>query len=652
MSGDVIGKHPGLEMMLPEHFSSTQTWLGDCADNKAHIRCNKTISGRNLDARTAQLPTRCIEIYEPHQFHTQSNASVSLVSEYTPKIRLRETRKLRGPYLILSHRWRSDTMNCNTTVHNYQKRLLDIDFQSLTKTFQDAIRITCGLGVRHLWIDSVCIIQAGDGGLDFKRESVKMANYYQQSLLTIAGTYLPRGPTVTDVVLDGDVPRHNEAASSTSQRRSPGIIPPAEARELPHIIRLPYRNREGTMKGNFYLIHIRATSESHREHVQTSELFSRGWVFQEWLLSRRMIYYTPSGIVLECQEECRNTVGETCDNKWEGGSFQWSLEDKTSTKLLPGPVELTIPTWKHKPSFDNWYKIVSRYMEKGLTYPSDRLVALAGIASEFKEYMKIGVAEDPSHPCYISGLWKNDIRMGLLWAPWNESWASADQHQLVQATAHSVDRIKGMPSWSWASFPKHARWFSVIHGRPMLSWGCKIIAAGSMDDAPDLGQQPREVTYRTLDSKTRSYSSSRQSRYAHEETTDVVPMFSELNEAYTHLQIQGKIVPIRFRNIPYMSDGGHPFLIDQRTDRFGPRHCTRYVCLETSRDTTSGFASFDYQDYAHPDVDRQVFALHVSTEKLALFEGMSQGHWHPYQSELLALLISKAPGSLDELVLV
>jgi hypothetical protein len=343
MSGDVIGKHPGLEMMLPEHFSSTQTWLGDCADNKAHIRCNKTISGRNLDARTAQLPTRCIEIYEPHQFHTQSNASVSLVSEYTPKIRLRETRKLRGPYLILSHRWRSDTMNCNTTVHNYQKRLLDIDFQSLTKTFQDAIRITCGLGVRHLWIDSVCIIQAGDGGLDFKRESVKMANYYQQSLLTIAGTYLPRGPTVTDVVLDGDVPRHNEAASSTSQRRSPGIIPPAEARELPHIIRLPYRNREGTMKGNFYLIHIRATSESHREHVQTSELFSRGWVFQEWLLSRRMIYYTPSGIVLECQEECRNTVGETCDNKWEGGSFQWSLEDKTSTKLLPGPVGNTNP---------------------------------------------------------------------------------------------------------------------------------------------------------------------------------------------------------------------------------------------------------------------------------------------------------------------
>ncbi len=61
----------------------------------------------------------------------------------------------------------------------------------LPKTFRDAVRITRGLGIRYLRIDSLCIIQ--DDEKDWEIESAKMADVYMCSGRNLAATHSRNG---------------------------------------------------------------------------------------------------------------------------------------------------------------------------------------------------------------------------------------------------------------------------------------------------------------------------------------------------------------------------------------------------------------------------------------------------------------------------
>jgi hypothetical protein len=72
-------------------------------------------------------------------------------------IRLIEARSdLSEPYIALSHCW-GKTQHATTTKANYHQRLTSIPMQELSKTFQDAVWLTRRLGIKYLWIDSLCI---------------------------------------------------------------------------------------------------------------------------------------------------------------------------------------------------------------------------------------------------------------------------------------------------------------------------------------------------------------------------------------------------------------------------------------------------------------------------------------------------------------
>ncbi|KAH8595946.1 heterokaryon incompatibility protein-domain-containing protein [Bisporella sp. PMI_857] len=64
--------------------------------------------------------------------------------------------------------------------------MIDIPLHLLSRTFQDAIQVTRALGLRFLWIDSLCIVQ--DDKNDWTIEAAKMAQVYQGSYFTIAAT--------------------------------------------------------------------------------------------------------------------------------------------------------------------------------------------------------------------------------------------------------------------------------------------------------------------------------------------------------------------------------------------------------------------------------------------------------------------------------
>lgn len=82
-------------------------------------------------------------------------------------------------YTTLSHCW--DSLKIHKLLDsNIAAMMISIEPSQLTKTFQNAIRVTRLLGVQYLWIDSLCIIQGswrtGIENLDSWVAYIKMAS--------------------------------------------------------------------------------------------------------------------------------------------------------------------------------------------------------------------------------------------------------------------------------------------------------------------------------------------------------------------------------------------------------------------------------------------------------------------------------------------
>ena len=84
--------------------------------------------------------------------------------------------------MTLSHCWGA-VVPKKLTTDNYLSMLEGIALSDLPATFLEAIQLTRRLGLRYLWIDSLCIIQ--DSSEDWGTESVRMFDIYRNSYLNI-----------------------------------------------------------------------------------------------------------------------------------------------------------------------------------------------------------------------------------------------------------------------------------------------------------------------------------------------------------------------------------------------------------------------------------------------------------------------------------
>ena len=85
-------------------------------------------------------------------------------------------------YIALSYCW-GKVGNLTTTSSTIAQRKAEIPWALLPNLFRDAILVTRGLGVRYLWIDSLCIIQ--DSMSDWEQEATRMADVYENAFLTL-----------------------------------------------------------------------------------------------------------------------------------------------------------------------------------------------------------------------------------------------------------------------------------------------------------------------------------------------------------------------------------------------------------------------------------------------------------------------------------
>lgn len=91
-----------------------------------------------------------------------------------------------GRYVTLSHCWGMQRV-ITTTMNTLAERKAGIPLSDLPPTFQDAVQLTRRLGVKYLWIDSICILQ--DDISDWEKESALMGSIYSSSYLNIAATH-------------------------------------------------------------------------------------------------------------------------------------------------------------------------------------------------------------------------------------------------------------------------------------------------------------------------------------------------------------------------------------------------------------------------------------------------------------------------------
>ncbi|KAL8855860.1 MAG: hypothetical protein Q9178_007521 [Gyalolechia marmorata] len=310
-------------------------------------------------------------------------------------------------------------------------RKMSIPLNSLPRTFQDAIVITRKLGLRYIWIDSLCILQ--DSREDWEKESTMMGEIYASGYLNIAA----RGAV--------------NAESGCFFSRDPE--PPA--------CRLVYESPDQAIVGSMY---IRDPSYQ-TELIRDAPLDNRGWVLQERLLSPRIVYYGRQQIYWECAEATIRQDGKgedvPTDDLRTGLHFKNSMNANvtaTSYKIIE-QMSLDKPFERRQllaARLLPWYNTVTEYSRRNLTFSSDKLPAIAGIAKYFHEKLDI---------TYIAGLWKEDPIMGLAWI----------------VNAAEVPISETLPSWSWARWKSKVTYFPTTRtSRPRdLDDACTLIGVES-----------------------------------------------------------------------------------------------------------------------------------------------------------------------------
>jgi Heterokaryon incompatibility protein (HET) len=289
-----------------------------------------------------------------------------------------------------------------------------IPWDRLSKTFQDAILVTRDLGLQYLWIDSLCIIQ--DDANDWAVESTKMAKVYGDAHVVLAATagsdgnhgcLFPRGPTHR-------IPFEN----------AEGPVEKAEAEVESHISILIREVIAHTQLLGSYKSPLSAIGYPRN---LDSPLLSRAWCYQEQLLAARMLHFHAS----ELRWECRTKRACEC------GGLGAAITARENHPESSG-ARWTLPLAAAHESADQllvrWADQVGQYSIRNLTYETDRLVALAGVASTF-QCEQLGR--------YVAGLWEKGLLEGLQWE--RPSRMDLEFEQSLRPKTYRA------PSWSWAS---------------------------------------------------------------------------------------------------------------------------------------------------------------------------------------------------------
>ncbi|PSN69620.1 HET-domain-containing protein [Corynespora cassiicola Philippines] len=297
-------------------------------------------------------------------------------------------------YVALSYVWGTDATN---TTPGFEP-------DSLPTLITDSMAVTLGLGYRYLWVDRYCIPQTND---HVRHEQIRnMDKIYAHAQVTI----------IAACSLDASVGLTRVSIPAKSLQTSARI-------------------------GSNMFARVRMNA---KKDVQGSKWNSRGWTYQEGLLSTRRLVFTTETIYFQCGGgfyfgACHT---EMVDVPFECGS---TLSLDPRSLIFPGSSSETHRIWE----------LIEEYSQKTLSFESDKLDAFAGILNKYENHPNrvfnhiwgVPIFADMTHrkfdTVHLDDGSEHELRFHI-------SYAEKIAHGLVWEN-HGEIQTPGFPTWSWAS---------------------------------------------------------------------------------------------------------------------------------------------------------------------------------------------------------
>jgi len=286
-------------------------------------------------------------------------------------------------YLALSYVW-------GTTTRTSTGSLGDLD--NCPKVISDSMDVTLNLSFRYLWVDRYCIDQLDDE--DKQHQIRQMDLIYANAVATI-------------IAAAGDGPEYGlPGVNGTVRKHQPQI----------HVCG-----------------HLLASTLPHPSRsVSDSKWATRGWTYQEGILSKRRIVFTDDQVIFECNgmhtlesQALPLDLLHTSDkgrfrNEVRHGAFEWKTP---GTDIMP---------------------FLAEFSKRELSHPVDALNAIQGI---FQMFLK---AKTPIY--HIEGV---PLVPQVQFVP-RKSRAFVLEHSFTQGLSwyhkNPGERRPEFPSWSWTGW--------------------------------------------------------------------------------------------------------------------------------------------------------------------------------------------------------
>ncbi|RMJ16097.1 hypothetical protein CDV36_004207 [Fusarium kuroshium] len=274
----------------------------------------------------------------------------------------------------------------------------------LPKVIKDAIEFVPLIGHRYLWVDRLCIVQ---GESSTQLEVMRMDETYSGAALALVaaasyGLYGNREMTALNASFEGI--QHHQSS---------------DIRSL-----LDLHSKDASYCRDLEV-------KAHYHAVSQTRWATRGWTYQEHILSNRLLFFLDDRIFWECEA----SVWDMYRLSPQGNTQRGEAISDMGKRLLT-------TDW---PDFSLYVDLVCPYNGRSLTYSGDGLSACSGMLNRLTRAFTSG---------FIFGLPRAALDHALLWQPLRRCYRREE-------LATGTDLL--LPSWSWCG------WQCYLDPRSLLS---------------------------------------------------------------------------------------------------------------------------------------------------------------------------------------
>jgi ankyrin repeat protein len=300
-------------------------------------------------------------------------------------------------YIALSYVWQNDQeiawspkeeriLLKQSNLCNFQKPgyLNGTAAAHLPQVVKDTIDLVRKTGERYLWVDCLCIVQ-DDGNTRAQVE--RMGEIYSGAYFTVIGA---------------------TSSGLFSMQRSANKL---RQRDI---------SRNAPLAANVYI-------EGLYHSLFKSKWATRGWTFQEQILSKRAVIFVDGDMFWDCQRSVwdKDELFPEANAETDGSFTQPYYEMARQISSIS------------RPDFGMYIEMVSLYNSRDLTYPQDALPAISGILNSFSCSFASG---------FVSGLPRLFFDTALLWQPFSKA------KRRIAKDGGMIAPNRHLPSWSWCGW--------------------------------------------------------------------------------------------------------------------------------------------------------------------------------------------------------